>query len=184
MNILGIIVGQIDKILVWHLLGPTMLAIYSFATIPIVQIQSFFKILPILAFPKIAKENNKDSLKSLPKKLIKLSLIISIIVVLYILLAPIFFKIFFPEYIDSVIYSQIFSLTLIFFPARLLGSTLKIKKQKKSLYKIKMISPIIRFIIYIIALPLYGLIGLVISMILSLSIETLMNYYYFNKLKK
>lgn len=182
ISILNQISEQIDKILTWHFLGPISLAIYSFATIPITQMQSFFKLIPVLAFPKIAKQSSEELKKTLPAKIIKFSAVISIIVFVYIITAEFLFSIFFPEYMESVKYTRLFSLTMLFFPVRIISQVLIAKIQKTSLYKMQVISPLIKLFLYLTLLPIFGLFGLVFAYLFSLIIDTVILLYLFKRI--
>ncbi len=182
MNVLGVISNQIDKILMWHFVGPVQLAVYSFATVPITQFQSLLKSVPILAFPKIASQDTNVLKKTLPKKIFKFSLILVIPTVLYILAAPFLFKIIFPEYMDSVKYSQYFALILLLFPFRMFSHPLLAQAKKKSLYIEQTVTPIIKISLLFILLPIYGIIGAIAALMISSIIGSATVYYLFKKM--
>ena len=172
MNILSTIAAQIDKILMWHLLGPIQLAIYSFATIPVEQIRNFLKSSQQLALPKLVNHDINEIKKTLPAKMFKFAIVILPIVVIYYLASPWLFKIFFPEYINSINYSQIFSISLILFPFSLVNSALTAKANKKSLYIINTITPIIKIISMAIFIPIWGIMGAIYGFIFSKTINS------------
>ncbi len=183
MNILGILAEQADKILMWHLLGARELAIYSFATLPITQARSFLKSIPTIAFPKIATQNIEVTKKTLPKKIAKFMAILIIPVIIYILLAPYIYKILFPQYLEAVKYSQLFALTLIFFPQRLLGQTLVAYAQTKSLYILKIINPLTRILFLILGIYFLNIKGAILAIILSSTISLIFLLLFFKKIK-
>ncbi|MCK5510472.1 oligosaccharide flippase family protein [Candidatus Parcubacteria bacterium] len=182
MSVLGLIADQFDKILMWHFLGPAQLAIYSFATIPITQIQSFLKSISIMAFPKISGQDVNITKKTLPIKILKFMVILIAIIIIYILLSTYFYKIFFSGYTDSVKYSWLFSLTLLLFPLRLLAHPLVAKVKQKSLYIINIFGPALKIILLACLLPIYGIWGAIIALLASSIINNLLLYYLFKKI--
>jgi len=96
MNVVTTIAGQLDKMLLFNFLGPIQVAIYSFAELPVRQINSFLRNIRLLALPKLTNRTRKEIRKSLLKKIGKAVLLIIPIVVVYIIAAPYVYKIFFP----------------------------------------------------------------------------------------
>ena len=182
ITLLGMIPEYLDKILMWHYLGAAQLAIYSFAIIPTTQIQAFLKSIPIIAFPKIASQDKEVIKKTLPLKMVKFSLLLAVGVAVYILIAPYAFRIFFPEYMDSVKYSQIFALSVLFFPARLISHLLIAHAKKKSLYFMNIVSPIIKIILLFVLLPAYCIWGAIAALLLAPFINLFFLIYFFKKL--
>lgn len=167
MNIIGILVGKIDSIIVFQYLGAVNLAIYTFAKIIPEKIGGLLKSFGIIAFPKFAEKNIIDIRNGIIKKtyvFIGFALIFS---VLYIFTAPTIFKVFFPNYIESVGYSQLFSLTLITSAASLPVYALISQKLKKKLYILNTLSPLIQLLIMLIMVYFWGIWGLIISKIIS-----------------
>ncbi len=182
MGVLGAIATQADKILLWHFLGPIALATYSFALTPINQLQSWFKTLESLAFPKFASIDSEVLKKTLPKKLVRLLVFILPIIVLYVLLAPWLYSIFLPQYMESVIYSQVFAVILLFLPQKLLASSLVAKSQKKSLYIITTINPLSKILLLLILVPLFGVWGAIAGTMLPYCINFFTLTYFFRKI--
>lgn len=182
MDILQSIAGQADKILIYHYVGATELAIYAFASAPLSQIKSFLLNIKILALPKLSITPSDQIKKYLPKKIFKAELLLFFVVLSYIIVAPYIFLIIFPQYQQSIIFSQILAITLLFLPRTLLSSSLSAKKQIKSLYKIKIYGPVIKVIIYFIFIQIYGLLGLVIGRVLTEIYLIFLYNYYFKKI--
>lgn len=174
---------SLDNILLFQFLGAAELAIYSFAKTPITKISGAFTPLSSLAYPKFAETSIETLKKTLPKKLILLFLVMLIITVVYILLAPFLFSIVLPAYMDSVLFSQIFALSLLFLPQKIIGSALTAHKQQKALYVLSIANPIIRVLSLVILLPLFGIIGVIISYLIGLFCNGILSYYYFFKMK-
>lgn len=172
---------QIDKIVLWQLLGPAPVAIYSFAQRPVLRTRELIPIIS-LALPKLSQRNIKEIKKSLFKKFSKLFLFILPLTFFYILVCPYFFKIFFPAYLDSIRYSQILSLILIFSPFFLLRSTLVAEMKKKELYTLNFATPILKTILFLILIPIFGIWGAVISILASQVFSSILTLYFFKKI--
>jgi O-antigen/teichoic acid export membrane protein len=108
MGVIGLVAGQIDKILIFHFLGAAELAIYSIAIAPPEQIKALLKNIKNLALPKFSEKSISEIKKTIYQKMAKLFLILIFIVGIYWFIAPYIFKMFFPQYLESLFYSQIF----------------------------------------------------------------------------
>ncbi|MFH1255390.1 MAG: oligosaccharide flippase family protein [bacterium] len=182
MNVLTSISGSLDKIMLWHYLGAASVAVYSLAQAPINQASSFFKTILSLAFPKMAAADDEDIKKTLPGKMAKFFVLMLACVIIYIIAAPFLFKILFPKYVEAVNYSRIFSLTLLFFPQKLIGTALEAKAQTKSLYFISISNSIVRIILLAVLLPLYGIYGAIWAIVLPYFWNTLTQMYFLKRL--
>lgn len=185
LSLMGVVTkfaGQLDKILLFHFLGASQLAIYSFALIIPKQIQSLLKSLSVLALPKLTQRSIPQLKKSLPGKVLKLFLIILPVVGLYIWLAPYIYQLFFPQYPSSIIYSQVFVIILLFFPKKLLSQTFIAHLKTKKMYIINLSHSFSKIILLIILLPLYGIWGAIVALLLSQMIHFLILALLFKKL--
>lgn len=182
MNVFGTIVNQLDKLLMWHFLGATQLAIYVLALAPTAQIRSFLDVAKPLAFPKLSTQDGKVLKKTLPIKMIKLLLIIILIVVAFCFVAPYLYHLFFPKYLESIGFAQFYILILLFYPQKFMGQALTAHKKKRALYMIATINPIVKLALLITLIPLYGINGAIAAQILPLSVNTVLASYYFKKI--
>lgn len=181
MNVIGLVSTQLDKVLVFQNLGAAPLAIYSFAIAPVDQLQVSKKFLRILAIPKFSTKTIDEIRNSIKHKAIVIFLISLIATALYILLIPIFYKLLLPQYLDSIFYSRVYALMLLFTPIVLYTEALVAQKKIKELYIIKTISPIIRIVLFVTLLPIYGMLGLIIGTLLARFIGILMTIAIFNR---
>ena len=157
------------------------MAVYSFAQLPVQKLQEFIPIAP-LALPKLSQKNVAEIKKPLLAKFRKLFLITTPAVLILILIAPLFYKVLFPQYLESVIYFQVLALGLLFIPVSLLGTALITELKTKELYKIRIISPAVRILLYFILIPLLGLWGAVIAFLAEQIINSALVFYYFKKI--
>ena len=162
--IIGTVLEQIDKVLVFHYVGAADLAVYALAVAPTDQIKGLLKNLNSLAFPQFAKRTSDEIRKTIWRKLFILSVVVTLLVLLYIILAPYLFALFFPKYLASVHYSQILSISLVpVIAAGFIETILGSKKATKELYKYNLYSNLINTIILFPLVYYYGIWGAVIS---------------------
>lgn len=174
MGVLNIVSFYADKLLIFHYLGATELAIYVVAIAPTEQMKGLVKIMPALTLPKFSSSNIDEIKRRIWPKIIKLSLILFATSVLYILIAPILFKLIFPQYIQSLLYSQIFSLSLVLTgPIFILTTILQSEKKTKKLYKFNVISPAFNIIITFILIYKFNIMGAILAKILNYFINTI-----------
>ena len=171
----------IDKIILWKLLGPISVAVYAFAERPVLKFQ---EIIPIhaLALPKLSQSNIKEIKKELLKKFLKLFLVAALATLVYILLCPYLYKIFFPAYMDSIQYSQFLALILIFSPFLLLSTSFLAEMRKKELYILNLTTPILKIVLLLIFIPLFGIWGIIYSVLISQTFNGILTLYFFKKI--
>jgi O-antigen/teichoic acid export membrane protein len=179
--ILPQIAAHLDKILLWHFLGASQIAIYAFALIPVDRVKGLLGSLKSMAQPKLSQRSGEELKKTLPKKILKLFLIILPIVILYIILAPFLYKIFFPQYLESIIYSQLLALVLLFFPQTFFATALNAQKKKKEIAILQIVMPITIIILLLALIPIYGIMGIILTRLIQCVIHLGLTSYLFKK---
>lgn len=179
MNIIATVAANVDKVLVFHFLGAVPLAIYSFAQAPVSQLENPSKFVSRLAFPKLSERNLEALKATLPRKVFLLFGVMAIVVVAYWVAAPYLFQYLFPQYIDSVPFTRVYALTLLFAPATLFGQTLTAHMKTKALYISRIITPGITIILFLVLLPLYGLWGAIMTLVVTQIIHFVFAVYFF-----
>lgn len=164
IGILGRGAAELDKVLLFTLVGPIEVAVYSFAILMPNQIFSILTNINILALPKLVAKSQKEIKTGLIKKAWKLFILVLLIIGAYIATAPYIFKIFFPQYLDSVFYSQLFMLSLIAIPAGLLGTVFEAKMMKKQLYLFRIIG-IVKLALLALLVPFFGILGVILALL-------------------
>jgi O-antigen/teichoic acid export membrane protein len=157
---------QIDSIIIFQLLGPVQLAIYTFSTIIPDRIRSMFGIISTLAFPKLAEKDNDQSRASIKGKVWRLVFLSVIIIVIYVLAAPFIYRVFFPQYLETVFYSQVFALSLLAIASNIPVPALFTQKKQGGLYVVSVGLPIAKIVISVIGILLWGIWGALIAKIL------------------
>lgn len=168
INIIGLVLGELDKILIFHFLGAVNLAIYSLATAPTDQIKGVMKNVNALAMPQFSNRTPAEIKKTIWHKVRILALASGAIVAGYIIISPFFFRIFFPKYLASIHYSQVLSVSLI--PIVIAGfiyTALESQKAKKELYQYNSYTYIIGIVILFPLVYYFGIWGAIISRIIS-----------------
>lgn len=164
MGVVSTIAGYFDKLLIFHFLGASSVAVYSIAMAPVSQLTGAMGNINPLATPKFSKQttdNLKYSLKNKNKKIIFIALLISCV---YILFAKFLFEMFFPKYGDAVLYSQILSLSIPFTVAsRFRITAIQSRFAQKTLYLYTWSTSITQIVLIFLGGYFYGLIGIAIS---------------------
>ena len=182
LDIVSVVGSYLDKILLFSLVGPAQLAIYSFATLPPEQLKGFAEEnINSLAFPKLAAKSPEEIKANIMKKVWRLAILAGIMVMGYFLLAPYIYKIFFPQYLNSILYSQIFTLSFIFLPTIFLSNVFEAKMMKKELYTLKLIISPLKIILYLILIPLYGIWGVIAAILLAGGICAALTLFLFRR---
>lgn len=174
-------VSELDKLLLWHYAGATQLAIYAFAIAPIKEIRNLTENIFPLAMPKFANKSFAEVKKHLPFKIFQMTLIILPIVIIYILFAPILFKFLFPQYINSVIYTQLFALSLLMQPSGFIATALTAHAKIKQKYIVTVVSSIFRILLFVVLIPLYGILGIIYSVLISELLTYIVLFYILKK---
>ncbi len=159
INVLNIIGGQLDKLVLFNFLGGPALAIFSFAQLPVNQADTLMQNLRKLALPKFSEKSRNEIKAGLLKKMFRLGALTFLITAVYILLAPFIFQWLFPQYGEAVIYSQILFLPFIFLPFTFIPLALQSQMMKKELYQYNIIKAIFAILAVVILVPLFGLWG-------------------------
>lgn len=170
MQILSMVANEFDKVVIWKFLGPVHVAVYTFALAVPEQIRGPLKGVGEIAFPKFAAQSGEQIKQNLPalwRKLALYALGLFGISLIYVILAPFLFQIVFPGYMESVKYSQLYALTMVTnvvsIPLAILGA----QKRTRSQYVISTVQPIITIGLLLLLVPLYGIMGAIVALMLS-----------------
>lgn len=168
INISSAVGGQMDKLIIAPILGLELLGNYSLA----MQFLVILLLLPTTVFKYLlTQDSSGKNTKNLKKNTIFASIGLA---VFGIVVLPMIIPILFPNYIDTVIAIQIISVAIIpstigiFYDSKLLS----IEKSKflvigKGIGLFTMISG------FVILGPIYGIIGLAVTLVVSSCLETL-----------
>lgn len=182
MQVIGIIMAEIDKVIIFHFLGAASLAIYTFTTAPIDQLKGILKNISFIAFPRFANHSQENIKNNLKPKLIRIGILTTVIVIVYIATAPFLFKLLFKQYYSYVIYSQVFALSLIGVTmSMILYTFLESHGFKKLLYQYHIISNVIAITTLIPFTYFWGIWGAISARIIARSFLFLLSYWLVEK---
>lgn len=167
MNTIERTANEADKILLFHFLGAAPLAIYAFSLAPIQQLQGFGKPFQTLLAARLPKRDFGELRQSIPRKLLFIIGGGIALTALYIPLAPLIYTYLFPQYLESILFSQAIALgTLATFPSILLRETFVATQRLAPLYVSKIVSAVVRICLLLILIPLMGIWGAVIALVI------------------
>lgn len=124
LDALFTVASRVDGVIVFHFLGPIVLAGYTFAILTADQLKTAASVIYTVAGPKLASNPLEQILKTLWRKMLLLMVFGASLAVAYILIAPFAYQILFPKYASYVLYSQVYAVSLIFYIPALYGSYL------------------------------------------------------------
>jgi O-antigen/teichoic acid export membrane protein len=183
MGAIGQLSSHLDKIILWKVAGPAQVAIYTLSIKPFSKITGF---LPIstLALPKLSEKGVRgyERKKSVLRKMMLLFAITVPISLFLIFLAPFAYKILFPQYMDSVIYFQALTFKIVLLPTGLLNDSLIAEMKTKYLYITRTVTPIIKIVLFLVLAPIFGIWGIISTLLLTSLITAVMNLYFFWKM--
>lgn len=183
-HIFNILVGELDKILIFQYLGGINLAIYTLAGAPIEQIKAVLKNINVLAMPKITNQSEDLIKKTIFHKMIILSFIAIATSIFYFFAAPFLYKIFFPQYLDSIIYSQILVISVVgIVISSFFYTILEAKKNIDGIYKYNIVGGILNIIILFPLIHSFGILGAIIAKILGRFVFVVIGYVLVKNIK-
>jgi O-antigen/teichoic acid export membrane protein len=183
INFLGTITTNIDRILLFQMIGATPLAVFSFAQSPLNYTQTGFQMLKTMMFPKFASKKISEIHSGAHRKIIQLSVVALCVTGIYILLAPFFFHTFFPQYSSSIPYSQVMVLTTLATPTIVFAQTLLAHKRQRELYIVRITTLIAKILFLVGLIPFFGLWGAIYATLATKVIESSALTYFFWKLR-
>lgn len=157
LNIIGTVANNIDKILIGIFLSPAELAVYSVGMLFTNQVQSLSKSLLWVISVKAIQQRILDARSYI--RMFVLGIIVTIVCLLsFQFIIPILFS---EKYSAAVFLSEI---SIVFFPffvvSLLYDNENTFGVRKSVMLKNSIISPVLRIVLIIVALPLYGAVGL------------------------
>jgi O-antigen/teichoic acid export membrane protein len=127
--------------------------------------------------PKLSSKDPHEIKRVFYKRIFQGMLIGAVISIAYILAAPYVFKYLLPKYMDALNYSRVYSLYLILIiPAGYTSGVFNGKKMVSSLYYGSTIVSIARIGLYIILGKLYGIWGIILTILLVNVLGTFLNF--------
>lgn len=167
MGVISTIASQIDKVLIFHCLGATEVAIYSMAIAPVEQIKNFFRNIGTLALPKFAHKTKEEIKTTVTGKMLRLAMVLLLVTAIYVIFASLIFKLIFPQYRESIFFSQIFAISLISIPVFIPYSALQAKMAQRELYLFNFLFSIFQIGILFLGTYFYDLTGAIVAQVIT-----------------
>lgn len=179
LKIAGTAGQHLDKLLVWHFLGPVVMASYSIAALATQYTGGFLQSVSALAIPKLTRRNFTTLQQTLPRKVLFFAAFMAAGALVYIALAPLLFSFLFPAYPESVLLTQLLALTLLFQPRQLFGKTFIAHNMLTPQYVLGLGVPAVKMGALLVLLPMHGVLGAVAAVLCTELFATLLAWYFF-----
>ncbi len=184
LTVMGIpqgLVGQVDALIIFHYIGASALAVYSFATLFPERLAGGLKFISSIAFPRFSEHTEENVRRSLPKKIAMLSIFIAFIVICYSLIAPYLFDWLFPQYEASVAYTQVYSLSFFSIIASMVQAALVSQKKTRELYYSTVSFPFIKAALLFVLMYFYGIWGVIAAQLIVIFFQIAFPLYLFER---
>ncbi len=172
-NLIDVAANQLDKVLVFHFVGASELAVYYFALNIPEQISGLFSNIYAIALPKFSRRPINELRASLFSKTAQLGLIVLVIIVVYIICAPWIYNLIFPNYVEAIRFSQIAALGMIGVVGTLPTALLHAKRATHLIYKSRTVGSLIRIAVLVALVMPYGVLGVVLASVLNKIIDAI-----------
>lgn len=183
MGTVSQLIGNLDQLLLWHAAGPVALATYTFSLAPIREIRNFSENVNPLLFPKYAVKTVEEMKQSAPLRMKQLLLVSVTVALIYIAAAPYMFKLLFPQYIGAVFASQLLALGLAFQPRNIVETMIYAQGSVSVRYVTTFVTQGAKVLLWVVMIPLWGLMGAVWAILISDSIGALTMWWAYKRLK-
>lgn len=165
INILSTVATYLDKIVVFHYLGATELAVYSLAQAMPERIRGYTKTITGIILPKLSEKDISDIKPVFYKRTFQSMAVGVVMAGGYILLSPFVFRFFLPQYLESTLYSQVIALSLVMtMPATYMSSVFRSQKLLRTIYLSSITANIFRIVALVVLGALWGIWGVIIAM--------------------
>jgi O-antigen/teichoic acid export membrane protein len=184
INVFTTLTGQLDTLLLFHLLGPTALAGYAFAIATTYPVKSLMKSIVFLATPKFAMKPTKEIRDTINKKVFRAFLLLVPAVAAYILLLPLAYRLLFPQYLETVHYAQALGLMFLFFPLKLYSVAVVTRENEHRMtYALNILNTAIGAISFLLLIPILGVWGGIIAILVDQILTATTTFIAFKRLR-
>lgn len=179
-SLVNLAYDNLDKILLAIFLNPASVAIYSISMVVCNQLKNFINSIIRIYVPKIYKLDIEIFFNKTKRVMPFLFFVVGGMILLVFLIVPKLIIFLYTEnYFESIFYAQ---LSLIAIPFYMIVSVLTflLNKEKKESFRIisLVVSGAITFALYFILIPIFGILGAIISSILFYVIQAILLYFY------
>jgi O-antigen/teichoic acid export membrane protein len=175
----------LDGVVLGFTTGFTDVAVYTIAAILPENIKNLMKMLVPLAIPKIAEQPEKRVYTQRTRRHLLALLVINLIVVLLtVVTIPIVISLLYGQrYATSIFYAQLLMLSLAAgWPGSFFTAALQARKRAREIYQFNLIYGILQVGTLLLFVPLWGILGIVLSRIVTRLGSTLYQWYAVTKI--
>jgi O-antigen/teichoic acid export membrane protein len=172
-QVFSTLAAEVDKLLIWHFFGSTILAVYAVALVGQRTIRMLTAFITDLALPRFSQRDmqEKENLYAFYKKVVLYIAALVGIYAIYILFVPFFFNLFFPEYESAIFPAIILGALIVIAPVRTLYDQLFIAAKKvKNIYMYRVIEIITYLIVFFTSMALFSDPYIIIAVALPASV--------------
>lgn len=175
MQGLQIIATNIDKLVIAKLLGLVPLALYAIVSTVAENIKSQTKILEVLTLPKFSSLNPLEAYNKVKQKTVFIVLgSLGLFAIGYFLMPYAIPLLFSEKYASTIPYAQLTLLTILTIPLiHILTSFLQALKSIKLLYWFRILSNLVQIALFLVFIPLWGILGAVWSIIIAQALSVI-----------
>lgn len=177
------VTANIDKMLIFYFLGPVQVAVYTLALFPVTHFENLFALVGQLVLPRFVRQNLPAIKEGLLRKIGLFFFVIVLLVLAYILIAKYIFGLFFPAYPEAILLTQVAILSMLLKPRLLFEQAFTAHNMKRSLYIYRISSAVIKIVLLVFLIPIYGLWGAVWAFLATHVYSTILSgvLFYTNK---
>ena len=182
MSILTIasqLAANLDKIFIWHFLGPVAVASFAIAQVTSRYASGVFSTVASIALPKISRQDFSTLQKTLPPKVGLFSLAMIGLALIYCALVPFIFRLIFPEYPESILIAQLLSILFVLAPTKIFSQALIAHDLLKAQYLLTFITPVAFAGLLWILTPPYGVLGATMAVVSVSILTAILNFLFF-----
>ncbi len=168
ISVIGGLISQADKILVFHYLGAAELALYTFATAIPLQFHSAANMFYSLALPKFSIKEKSELKRIVFRRIIQAGFMGALASIVYIAIAPYAFALLFPLYLDAIPFTQLFALSIAFASmGAITAAYFDSQKEIRKKYVITISSNIVKLGLMATLLHTMGIQGILVGILLA-----------------
>lgn len=180
ISVVSLLVNNLEKVVLSFFSGFSSVAVFSIAGILPQFIERGLRSLEGVLIPKIIKQGRKGNQEAIKKHLSKTIFSSILIFFIIFLLVPFFISVFFGQkYQESIFFAKLLSLPLLFcLPNMLLSKIIIFQKRLKQTLFLSSFPAAIKMVLYLVLIPKLGILGLVLSLIISKFLNFLTVLYF------
>lgn len=175
LSLIGILTGvasNIDKLLLFHYVTASELAVYAFSTGILDQLKGPIKTLDTMMQVRFVARRDDDLQRGMPYKMLWMFFLSLAIITLFFIAAPFLYTLLFPAYVEAIPYARIYAFSLLgitFFPiaSYIVSKSIESRKKLRDQYLLIIIPSIIQIATIFVGVLGWGLWGLVVARVVS-----------------